>query len=64
MSLRTLRVRGEAMSESEIFRFEANERASDSLVLRRADDSAKVVCKRIAGLVVWLPVLREVAKSR
>ena len=64
VSLRTLKLQGDVMSEAEIVRFEANPYASDALVLRRADDSAKVVGKTIAGLEAWLPALREVAKRR
>ena len=41
VSLRTLRVQGEVMSEAEIVRFEAKPHASDALVLRRADDYAR-----------------------
>ncbi len=61
VSLSTLRAQGEDMSEAEIVRSKADPHASDALVLRRADDAAKVICKSIACLDVGLPVLREVA---
>lgn len=64
VSIHTLGLQGGVMSAVEISDFEAGGFARDAVELRRADDAAKVIGKKVAGLEEWLPVLRSVASAR
>jgi predicted HD phosphohydrolase len=56
-SARTLVVQGEAMGPDEIARFEAEPYAHHAIVLRRADELAKVPGRDVPSLEDWMPVL-------
>jgi predicted HD phosphohydrolase len=61
VSVVSLGVQGGAMSDAEVASFEASPYAADAVVLRRADDAAKVPGRKVPGLSVWLPLIAEVA---
>ncbi len=60
-SVVSLRRQGGALSEEEAASFRARPWAADALVLRRADDSAKVEGLEVAGLAHWRPLLRQLS---
>ena len=54
---------GGPLSEEEAASFRARPWAADSLLLRRADDSGKAEGLEVAGLVDWVPLLRELSEK-
>jgi predicted HD phosphohydrolase len=58
-SRRTLEMQGSLMAPAEIARFSAHPWAHDAIVLRRWDDSAKVIGKPTRPLTAWEPLLRR-----
>jgi predicted HD phosphohydrolase len=60
-SIETLAEQGGPLDAGEIKAFEAREHADALLVLRRADDAAKVAGREVAGLDAWRPVLEALA---
>ncbi len=54
---------GGALSESEAAAFRTRPWAADALVLRRADDAAKVEGLEVAPLGHWVPLLRELSEG-
>lgn len=63
-SVSSLAAQGAAMTEAEQHEFLALPDAADAIALRRADEAAKVVGKRVPGLEVWAPRLRSYAAAR
>jgi predicted HD phosphohydrolase len=61
VSVQTLALQGGPMDEAEARAFEANPHARDAISLRMADEEAKVVGMKVAGLDTWLPLLRAIA---
>ena len=59
----SLEVQGAAMTAAEVEAFEAESDHLDAIVLRRADEAAKVHGLEVDPLDVWLPVLDQVAAS-
>jgi predicted HD phosphohydrolase len=53
----TLIAQGEAMDAGEVAAFEAKLDAADAVVLRRADEAAKVPGRAVPPLEEWIPVL-------
>lgn len=62
-SAETLVVQGEALSPDEAAAFEVERHSADAILLRRADEAAKVPGAVVPGLDAWLPVLAAVAAS-
>jgi len=62
VSVISLGVQGGAMSPAEIAEFEASPYAADAVVLRRADDAAKVPGREVPPLSSWLPMISEVGR--
>jgi predicted HD phosphohydrolase len=60
-SVRSLGRQGGALSSEEMEAFLRLESADDALVLRRADDTAKIDGLVVDGLDHWVPLLRELA---
>jgi predicted HD phosphohydrolase len=60
-SVRSLGRQGGALSSEEGEAFLRLESAGDALVLRRADDVAKVDGLVVDGLDLWVPLLRQLA---
>jgi predicted HD phosphohydrolase len=60
-SVRSLQRQGGALSADEMEAFLRLESASDAVVLRQADDTAKVEGLVVDGLDRWVPRLRELA---
>lgn len=54
---------GSAMTGEEQERFLAHPAAADAVSLRRADEAAKIVGRRVPGLDVWAPRLRTYASG-
>lgn len=63
-SVRTLRTQGEELTGDERRAFEADTNHRGAVMLRRADEAAKVPGLRIADLPRWVPVLTAVAAAR
>ena len=63
-SVHTLALQGGDMDDAERAAFEAEPDASDALVLRRADEAAKVQGRAVPGLDRWEAILRRVALTR
>ncbi len=63
-SVHTLALQGGDMDDSERAAFEAEPAAEDALVLRRADEAAKVEGRDVPGLDHWEAILRRVAVTR
>lgn len=61
VSTHTLALQGGAMSADEIAAFEASPYARDAVLLRSADEAAKVPGRIVPGLDHWWPALRQVA---
>jgi predicted HD phosphohydrolase len=61
-SVRSLGRQGGALSSEEMEVFLGFEWAGDALVLRRADDTAKVDGLVVDGLDGWVPLLRQLAE--
>ena len=64
VSVATLRLQGGGMDAAEIATFEANPLAHGAVLLRRADEAAKVPGRAVPGLDHWLPALRKVAAAQ
>jgi predicted HD phosphohydrolase len=60
-STRTLSVQGGALGDDESSSFLSSRYGADALVLRRADDAAKVPGRSVWALDHWVPMLRDVA---
>jgi predicted HD phosphohydrolase len=60
-SVRSLGRQGGALSSEEMNAFLRMESADDAVVLRRADDTAKVDGLVVDGLDRWVPLLRQLA---
>lgn len=58
-STRTLILQGGAMTAEEAERFRRLPRFEDALVLRRADEAAKVPGRQVPGLEHWVGALRD-----
>lgn len=63
-SVHTLALQGGDMNATERAAFEAEPDADDALVLRRADEAAKVDGRDVPGLDHWEAILRRVALTR
>lgn len=63
-SIRTLELQGGLLDAEAVARFEAEPLAADALVLRRADEAAKVPGRPVPGLSTWKPLLDQVAAAR
>lgn len=55
---------GAAMTADEVAAFRAHPRAEAAVALRRADEAAKVVGRKVPGLEAWAPRLRAYVSSR
>jgi predicted HD phosphohydrolase len=62
-SMRSLELQGGGMNTAEVATFELDPFAADAARLRRADEAAKVVGRRVPGLDHWAPVLARVAAA-
>jgi predicted HD phosphohydrolase len=62
VSIESLGVQGGPLSSADAASFASSPYASDAVVLRRADDAAKVPGRTVPGLDHWLPILNEVAR--
>ena len=60
-SVLSLARQGGALTLAEVAEFESRPFAADAVVLRRADDAAKVPGRVVPSLADWLPALRRVA---
>lgn len=60
----TLIAQGEAMGPDEVAAFQAKEYAADAVVLRRADEMAKVPGRKVPSLEAWVPVLKGAVVPR
>lgn len=58
ISVMTLSAQGGAMDETEAAAFAATRWCDDAIVLRRADEAAKVPGRTVPGLERWIPLLR------
>lgn len=63
-SVHTLALQGGDMNDAEQRAFESEPDAQDALVLRRADEAAKVDGREVPGLDHWEAILRRIAISR
>jgi predicted HD phosphohydrolase len=63
ISAHSLILQGGAMTPDEAAAFAAEPYAEDAVRLRQADEAAKVVGARTAGLAEWLPMLRRVGRG-
>jgi predicted HD phosphohydrolase len=64
VSTTTLGLQGGPLSAAEARSFLASPHATDTVVLRRADDNAKVPGRSVPGLEHWIPQLRSVVLGR
>lgn len=62
-SVRSLALQGGAMTPDEVAAFDAAPHARDAVLLRRADDAAKVPGRVVPGLESWIGALRAVATT-
>ncbi len=62
-SAQTLIAQGEALSDAEVVEFAAKRHAADAVVLRRADERAKVPGRPVAPLEAWFEILERVASA-
>jgi predicted HD phosphohydrolase len=63
-STRSLELQGGVLDAAEQARLESDPDLGDALTLRRADEAAKVVGRRVPGLDRWRAVLAVVARRR
>jgi predicted HD phosphohydrolase len=61
-SVVSLARQGGPLTSEELAEFESGPYATDAVVLRRADDAAKVPGRIVPSLEDWLPVLRRLAQ--
>lgn len=64
VSTGTLALQGGVMTPEEVAEFEAHPFARDAIVLRKADDAAKVPGRVVPGLDHWRKRLRQVASAQ
>ena len=62
VSIESLAVRAVPLSPDEVSSFASSAYAQDAVLLRRADDAAKVPGRTVPALDHWLPMLSEVAR--
>lgn len=62
VSIESLGDQGGPLSPEQAESFASSPYAADAVVLRRADDAAKVPGRPVPPLGQWLPILREVAR--
>jgi predicted HD phosphohydrolase len=62
VSIESLGVQGGPFSPEEAESFASSAYAQDAVLLRRADDAAKVAGRSVPPLDHWLPMLSEVAR--
>jgi predicted HD phosphohydrolase len=62
VSIESLAAQGGPLSPADAEAFASSAFAADAMVLRRADDAAKVPGRSVPGLDHWLPILNEVAR--
>jgi predicted HD phosphohydrolase len=62
-SVRSFEAQGGDMSPEEVARFAQDPLRDDALLLREADDAAKVVGKIVPGLETWRDALRACART-
>ncbi|MGO9343473.1 MAG: HD domain-containing protein [Acidimicrobiales bacterium] len=62
VSIESLAAQGGRLSPEEASSFASSEYAEDAVLLRRADDAAKVPGRTVPPLDHWLPMLSEVAR--
>lgn len=62
-SIRSLVLQGGSMTPEEVAGFDAVPHARDAVLLRRADDAAKVPGRVVPGLEAWTRALRAVAAT-
>jgi predicted HD phosphohydrolase len=62
-SARSLMLQGGSMTSVELVEFERRRHSVDAVVLRHADDAAKVPGRQVPSLLSWRPVLDAVANS-
>lgn len=58
VSLRSFGLQGSEMSSAELERFSSSSSAADTIVLRRADEAAKVAGRVVPNLDKWVPLIR------
>lgn len=63
ISTNTLRLQGGAMEPDEVKAFEAGPYARDAVLLRKADEAAKVAGRTVPGLETWVEPLRRIAAA-
>ena len=63
-SIRTLAEQGGPMTPDEVVAFEAEPRHQEAIVLRRADEAAKIPGREVPGLDAWRPVVDAFVASR
>jgi predicted HD phosphohydrolase len=61
VSVISLGSQGGVMTPEEAEEFTSNPHSADAIVLRKADDAAKIPGRSIPGLDAWIPLVREVA---
>ena len=61
VSTATLALQGGPLSPQEVAEFSSSPFAADALLLRRADDDAKVPGRDVPSLPHWLPILKQLA---
>jgi predicted HD phosphohydrolase len=63
-SVRTLGEQGGPMTPDEVAAFEAEPRHQEAIVLRRADEAAKIPGREVPGLDTWRPIVESFVASR
>jgi predicted HD phosphohydrolase len=63
-SIRTLELQGGLLDDEAVAAFQAEPLAADALVLRRADELAKIPGRPVPGLDTWRTVLDQIAARR
>lgn len=64
VSTHTLALQGGGMSAEEIAAFESNPNAADAILLRKADEAAKIPGRVVPDLDHWKPALRRIAANQ
>jgi predicted HD phosphohydrolase len=60
----TLEVQGGPLTPDEVEAFEANSHAEDAVVLRHADEAAKIPGRDVAALESWRPAIEGLIAAR
>lgn len=63
-SIRTLAEQGGPMTPDEVAAFEAEPRYQEAIVLRRADEAAKIPGRQVPGLDTWRPIISAFVTDR